>query len=601
MNHAFESGNSFLQNASISGKRWVLANTCERTTEAFVQKKGLKGITARILSARGLSLAQADNYLAPTLRTLLPDPYSLQDMEKAAHRLFKALELKESIAVFGDYDVDGATSGALLLRFFSQLGIHLKTYVPDRLKEGYGPNIPALKQLAKEGVKIILMVDCGTVAFEPLEQAKAWGLDVIVLDHHQASLILPPAYALINPNRLDEDLPHLTHLAAVGVTFLFLVALNRLLRDKGFYARQGICPPDLMSLLDLVALGTVCDVMPLTGLNRAFVAQGLKIMGQRQNLGLKTLCDFTNLHEAPNSYHLGFILGPRINAGGRVGKSDWGMRLLATEDPLEAKNFAHDLESWNQQRKEMESEALEEAILAAKTSPQSFSSTLYAPNWHQGIIGILASRIKDTLHRPTLILTKHNEIAKGSGRSISGLDLGQFIQNCVQKKILLQGGGHAMAGGFSLDLEKISSLREAFETHCKNLFEKQDMTPQILIDATLSLSGVTSDLMDEFQRLEPFGIGNPTPKILLSYVRIVSKKLLGEEGLPQHLRLELAQDTLTAQRLTAMAFRIQESPLRDAILSQDGKRLFHFVGTLKREWWKGQEQIRFIIEDGCYA
>lgn len=590
----------FENTPSLQGKRWHLRPTCERQIQTFTQKLGLSDLAARLLVARQIQLEQAEAFLSPQLRTCLPDPLILPHMDLAISRLLQAINQNERITIFGDYDVDGATSGALLLRFFQMIGIKASSYVPDRMQEGYGPNETAMATIAKSGSTVILMVDCGTTAFEPLAKAKALGLDVIVLDHHQALPHLPEVCALVNPNRVDHPVPALTHLAAVGVSFLFVVGLNRALRESGYFQAKGLTEPNLISLLDLVALGTVCDVMPLTDLNRVFVAQGLKVMAKRENLGLRTLCDLASINEAPASYHLGFILGPRINAGGRVGKASLGTQLLATHDLQVAHDIAHILEELNTQRKTIESEALADALNKASREIMPTSLTLYGPTWHQGIIGIVASRIKESFHRPTLIIADHEGIAKGSGRSITGIDLGAFVLQAVHQGILLQGGGHAMAAGFSIEKGKIPLLRDAFETYCFEKSQKMDLTPRLMIDTHVSIAGATSELIETLSQLEPFGMGNPTPRFIISHVRIVALKPMGAEPI-KHLRLEICQDTNPQSRLTAMAFNIQDTPLMDTLVRHSREKLFHVAGTLKREWWQGREQIRFMLEDAYLA
>ena len=586
---------------SLQGKGWHLRVACERQIQTLTQKHGLSDLMARLLVARGITHETAEAFLNPSLRNSLPEPRQLHEMDKAVTRVARAILGQESLTVFGDYDVDGATSGALLLRFFEMIGLKAGSYIPDRITEGYGPNINAMETLANKGTKVILMVDCGTTAFEPLAKAQALKMDVIILDHHKALPQLPEAYAVINPHRVDQEVPHLTPLAAVGVSFLFLVALNRHLREQGYYDKGCPQEPNLFSLLDLVALGTVCDVMPLTGLNRVFVAQGLKVMSQRQNLGLNTLCDLANLNEPPSTYHLGFVLGPRINAGGRVGKASLGTQLLSSHDPVTCQKIGTLLEELNTQRKAIEAAALAEALSQAERETTATSLTLYGPTWHQGIIGILASRLKEAYHRPTLILTNHEGLGKGSGRSIPGIDLGSFIHQAVHQGILLQGGGHAMAAGFSLALEQIPLLRTAFEVFCQEQCQKSDLSPRLMIDAHVSVGAATGELIDMISQLEPFGMGNPQPRFVLSHVRILALKPMGAGETIKHLRLEICQDTAPQNRLTAVAFNIQDTPLLAALLTHGRNQLFHLAGTLKREWWQGREQIRFMVEDGYAA
>ncbi|MBN9564814.1 MAG: single-stranded-DNA-specific exonuclease RecJ [Alphaproteobacteria bacterium] len=592
--------NSTLSQLSpFSGRSWQFRDYAERDALRLSQQFEIDDFLARLLVNRSANLEEIETFLEPTLKKSLPEPYTLLDMETAVKRTLSAIHNKEPMAVFGDYDVDGATSGAILLRFFKILGIKLDFCIPDRILDGYGPNEASLKLLANRGVRLVHMVDCGTLAFEPLKLAREIGLDIIILDHHKADVSLPPAVAIVNPNRLDQEYSQLSHIAAVGVTFLFIVALNRALRQSNFF--QNRLEPNLMDLLDLVALGTVCDVMPLTGLNRAFVFQGLNVMKKRQNVGLNALYDLAGIHEEPTSYHLGFVLGPRINAGGRVGQSDLGMKLLSTDDEFEAQALARTLDEYNTQRRNIESTAIEEAILQSKQYSNSTSLVLDSPSWHQGIIGIVASRIKDQFHRPTFILSHTGGIAKGSGRSLPSIDMGTFIHQSLHQGIILNGGGHAMAAGFSIEIDNIPRLRDSFEEYCQARLGDIDLTPKITIDAALSIGAVNAGLIDNIDRLAPFGMKNPQPKFLFPYVKIKSIRQLNNNGNPDivHLGLDLAHDTSTT-RLPAVAFRVQDTPLLEAFMSgREG--LFHIIGTLKREWWQGREQIKLYIEDACLA
>ncbi|PKQ02142.1 MAG: single-stranded-DNA-specific exonuclease RecJ, partial [Alphaproteobacteria bacterium HGW-Alphaproteobacteria-12] len=431
---------------SATGRAWASRLADERRALAIAQREGLPEIVARVLAGRGVAPEDCAAYLAPSLRSLMPDPRELTDMEKAATRVAAAIMSGEKVAVFGDYDVDGATSSALLYRFFKAAGSELRIYIPDRIREGYGPNAPALKRLKDEGVNLVITVDCGTMAHKALGLAADYGLPSIVVDHHQAEPALPPAFALVNPNRMD-DTSGLGQLAAVGVSFLFIVALNRALREAGWYA--GREEPDLMQWLDLVALGTVCDVVPLTGLNRAFVAQGLRVMQRRLNAGLAALADTARMNGTPAPYHCGFLLGPRVNAGGRVGRADLGARLLTTEDAIEARAIAEELNVMNSERQAIEAQVLEEAILQVDERLSSARANALPPlivaagkGWHPGVIGIVASRLKDRYERPSLVIAfDRNGEGKGSGRSLTGVDLGRAVTAALEAGLLVNGGG----------------------------------------------------------------------------------------------------------------------------------------------------------------
>ena len=437
---------------SLSGKRWRQRAVDDRAGLALAQQMGLPEIVGRLLAARGVGIESAERFLTPTLRELLPDPSHLRDMDKAVERVVRAVTTGELIAIFGDYDVDGATAAALLQRFFAAIGCRARIYIPDRQREGYGPNVPALQRLRAEGAAIAITVDCGTTAHAPLAAAAKAGLDVIVVDHHVAEPALPPAFAIINPNRLDEASPHGV-LAAVGVAFLLVVGINRALRQAGWYAQRPA--PDLVQWLDLVALGTICDVVPLTGVNRALVAQGLKLLQRRGNIGLAALADAAAVGERLEAYHAGFILGPRVNAGGRVGQADLGARLLATDDAVEARAVAEQLHTLNAERREIEARVLAQAIAQVESGDRSAPLVFVAgEGWHPGVIGIVASRLKERYNRPACVSAIADGIGKGSGRSVAGFPLGPAIIAARQAGLLVNGGGHAMAAGFTVTAER---------------------------------------------------------------------------------------------------------------------------------------------------
>jgi single-stranded-DNA-specific exonuclease len=517
----------------------------------------------------------------------MPDPSHLKDLDQAVDRVIAALSAGEKIAVFGDYDVDGGTSCALLHRYFAVLGKNLRIYIPDRIDEGYGPNSEAMRTLKEEGYSLVLMVDCGTTAFEPLAYAKALGLDVIVIDHHVAQPTLPEAYAVINPNRLDQESP-LKNLCAAGLSFVFLVALQRKLREQNRFER--CLEPDLMHLLDLVALGTVCDVMPLTGLNRAFVAQGLKIARWRQNLGLTALADVAGLKEAPTAYHLGFMIGPRVNAGGRVGEASLGARLLSTDDETEARTIAQRLDVLNRERQQIEAAVLEEAINLVETTDIQTKPILLVKGegWHPGVIGIVASRLKERYARPACVISFTEDIGKGSGRSITGVDLGTAMHAACHQGFLVHGGGHAMAAGFTVT----RALYEAFyDFLLQRLSENmKDILPTLDLDASLTLKGITTSFLQSLSCLEPFGAGNPTPKFMVQNVRISYAEVFGND----HVRCTLLSEDGTRQK--AIAFRVAQHPLGQAILKLKN-HLLHVAGTLRLDTWGGHHEAVVYIED----
>src|SRR6266850_7121896 len=480
---------------SICGRRWRLRSGDMPEAQIIAERLALPEIVGRLLAQRGIDCNHAPGFLAPRLRDQLPDPSHLRDMDAAVERLVRAVRDGETIALFGDYDVDGATSAALLTRFFAATGTPTRIYVPDRLREGYGPNTPALLRLHEEGVRVVVTVDCGTTAHLPLAEAAAAGLEVIVIDHHVAEPLLPAAIAIVNPNRLDEESPHRS-LAAVGVAFLLVVAVNRALRQAGWYAR-GRAEPDLMGWLDLVALGTVCDVVPLFGINRALVAQGIKVARRNANPGLAALAAVAGVSEPLDAYHLGFLLGPRVNAGGRVGAADLGARLLATDDPTLAAELATRLDGYNSERREIEARTLEAAIEAVEAGPQSPALVFVAAEgWHPGVIGIVAARLKERYQRPACVVALEGGIGKGSGRSVPGVALGPAVIAARQAGLLVNGGGHAMAAGFTVAADKLEALRVFLAERLGDGRGGERLKPELAIDGALSATGAVAGLID---------------------------------------------------------------------------------------------------------
>lgn len=592
---------------SVTGRSWRMRPHNANDALAIAQQLGLPSLMGAILAARGVTPHTAEAFLHPTLRTSLPDPFHLKDMDKAAKRIaqevfsWQLADSKENlhtansrlptIAIFGDYDVDGATSSALLLRYFRALNITPLVHIPDRMKEGYGPNTPALLALKEKGATLVITVDCGTMAFEPLAAAKAAGLDVIVVDHHKGEAQLPEAFAVVNPNRADETSPH-TQLAAVGVVFLLLVAVNKLLRDA------GITTPDLMAFLDLVALGTICDVVPLHGANRALVSQGLKVMRQRGNAGINAAMDVAKLAETPSTYHAGFIIGPRINAGGRVGKSDLGVRLLATEDTLEAKTLAEELNHFNAERKAIESGVMEEAMQMATLLPSTDAMILVAKEgWHPGVIGIVAGRLKDHFNKPTAVIALAGGVGKASARSVAGIDLGAAVIAAVQEGLLVGGGGHAMAAGFTVAEQQLPALRDFF--HARFSPQISSLTGQrtLSIDGIVSLPGVTVELAHMIEQAGPFGAGNSSVRLWLPRLKVVRCDIVGDT----HVRAILTDgNAATPGSLKAMAFRSADTPLGEALLNARG-RILHVAGQMRINLWQGNETVDFFIDDVAYA
>ncbi len=583
---------------SLRGKRWRLREADDRIALALAQRHDLPELAGRVLAARGIGLDEAPHFLNPTLRHLMPDPSRLRDMDAAAARLERAIVDGERIAVFGDYDVDGATSTALLGRFLNAVGAPPpRLYVPDRLTEGYGPNGPALRRLAADGVRLTVTVDCGATAHDALAAAAEAGLDVVVLDHHEADSRLPPAIAVVNPNRLDED-RGLGHLAAVGVTFLCVVAVNRRLRAAGWFTGERR-EPDLMRLLDLVALGTVCDVVPLVGLNRALVAQGLKVMARRTNPGLAALADVAGVREPPGTYHAGFLLGPRVNAGGRVGESDLGARLLACDDPDEAAELARRLDACNGERQALEARVLEQAIdVVESDSERCLRPALVAAvgdGWHPGVVGIVASRLAERYNRPACVLARDGATAVGSGRSLPGLDLGAAVIAAHQSDLLIKGGGHAMAAGFTVAAQRIDEFLDFLAGRLEHGLPDAGLVPDLSVDGALKAAAAHAATLAAVQRAAPFGAGNAEPRFVLTGVRVTSSAVVGEA----HVRCALA-GAAEGGRVQGIAFRSVDDALGQTLLNHRGAVL-HVAGRLRRDRWRNGDAVQFQIDDAAPA
>src|SRR5262245_58949995 len=564
-----------------------------KTAIAISQRYGLPELLGRVLAARGVGLDDVPVALDPTLKALMPDPSSLRDMDEGAARLADAIERGEPIALFGDYDVDGASSAALLHRFLSAHGLAARIYIPDRMTEGYGPSRAAIEALARDGARLIVTVDCGTAGIDTLATAASLGADVVVVDHHQADERLPAVTAVINPNRQD-DLSGLGDLCAAGVVFMLLVATQRELRRRGFY-RPDRPPPALLELLDLVALATVCDVVPLKGLNRAYVSKGLQVMRLRGNVGLKALADAAGLAVAPTPYHLGFVLGPRINAGGRIGDAGLGARLLATSDEMEAARIAVLLDKLNRERKAIETTMLEEAVARAEqlieADPDVPLLLVGADGWHKGVVGLVASRLTDRFHRPSCVIA-WSETGEGTGslRSIAGVDIGTAVRAAVVAGHLAKGGGHAMAAGLTLARGQLEALQTFLAQRLAEATGAARAAISLDIDGALTPATVTDELFDLIGRAGPYGQGNPQPRFAFPAHRVKFAKVVGEN----HVRCVL--EAGDGSRLEAVAFRAADQPVGAALLSSCGLPL-HVAGHLRRDTWNGREKRELLIED----
>jgi len=554
-------------------------------------------IVNQLLLARGAHRAELERHRSPTLRAFLPDPSAFHDMDEAATRIAESVLARENVAVFGDYDVDGATSAALMIRLMRMLGHDARAYIPDRLLEGYGPSGEALVRLGAEGSSLIITVDCGAMAHEALGQAHAAGIDVIVVDHHKCAPELPRAFALVNPNRLDSHAlaAEHGHLAAVGVAFLLAVAVVRTLRGRGYFETRP--EPDLMALLDLVALGTVADVAALHGLNRAFVAQGLKVMARRGNTGLAALIDASRLTRAPECSDCGFALGPRVNAGGRVGAADLGVRLLTTEDSDEARAIAAELSMLNEERRAIEAEV--QAAAEAQVAAQGNRAVLVLAGrgWHPGVIGIVAGRIKEKTGRPALViaLDAAGVTGKGSGRSIAGVDLGAAIIGAREQGLLVAGGGHAMAAGLTIAAHKIDAFAEWINQHLENVVARASTNRAMLLDLAVAPGGLTPELVDTLEAAGPYGVGWPGPRLAVGPVRLVKADVVGTN----HVRLIAAG--LDGASFKAIAFRAAESAMGQALLhGAQGRRLW-LAGRARLDDWGARPAAELHLEDAAWA
>jgi single-stranded-DNA-specific exonuclease len=581
---------------SLTGRGWRarLDQRGEAIATAIAQRGIASESLARVLAARGVGVEGAAAYLSPTLKQDLPDPSTLVDMDKAAARLADAVVSHEPVAIFGDYDVDGATSAALLHDVLSALGTAPRIYIPDRIFEGYGPNVDAIDTLAGEGARLIVCVDCGSTSFDALERAKARGVDVVVLDHHQVGAELPPAVAIVNPNRRD-DISGQGPLAAVGVTFLTAVALLRELRRRNFSGAL----PDLLPLLELVALGTVCDMVELTGLNRAFVAKGLIALRHSERPGVRTLIEASRLKSPPDSGHLGFLLGPRINAGGRIGKATLGASLLTTTDSAEAAKIAGLLDRLNSERQAIEAAAVAEAVseadaeIGASEGPPIIVAS--GENWHPGVVGLVASRLRERFERPAFAIAWNGGgVGTGSGRSIPGVDIGSAVRAAVEAGILVKGGGHAMAAGVTVERGKLGALRAFLEARLGADVMAAGADSDLEIDGALSAGGATAALVEELERAGPYGNASPEPVFALPAHRIAFADTVGKG----HVRLTLA--SASGESLKAIAFRAADAPLGRALLSARGRPL-HVAGTLSLDHYGGSARAQMRVLDAAEA
>jgi single-stranded-DNA-specific exonuclease len=580
---------------SARGFAWRdrLAPAREGVAAALAQRLGLPDALARLLAARGVGLEEAEAYLDPTIRALMPDPRAMTDMAAATQRLAAAVEHGEQVAIFGDYDVDGACSAALLADYLDAVGARAVIHIPDRIFEGYGPNIPAIDALADGGARLLVTVDCGTTSHAPLAHARARGLDVIVLDHHQAPEALPESTALVNPNRQD-DLSGLGALCAAGVVFMTLVDLNRTLRERGWFATRK--PPDLLLGLDLVALATVADVAPLVGLNRAFVRKGCALMRGRGRVGLAALCDAARMSGPPQAYHLGFLIGPRVNAGGRIGDAALGARLMRESDPAIAARIAQQLDGLNRERQSLEigmlAEAEAEAMASLGLEEQGAVVVVSGDGWHPGVVGLVASRLKERFRRPAVAIAFDGETGTGSARSIAGVDLGRSVRAAVEAGVLVKGGGHAMAAGLTVERARLGDLRAFLEQRLGAAVAAAREVDGMEVDGALTARGLTLALVEQIERAGPFGAGAPEPTFALPRHRITDVADVGD----QHLRVRATSGD--GSSVSMMAFRARGAPLGDFLKARRGESV-HLLGHLGVDSFRGEQRPQFRLIDAA--
>lgn len=584
---------------SVSGQRWIerLDDKTRNIALAISQTLDIPELVGRVMAGRGVQLEAAASFLNPSIRELMPDPDVLTDMRAAANRIADAIGKAERVAIFGDYDVDGASSAALMSRFLTHHGIENEIYIPDRIFEGYGPNPDAINTLVSNGANLIITVDCGATSFEALEEAARLKTDVVVLDHHQMGADLPQAVALVNPNRQD-DLSGLGHLCAAGVVFMCLVATLRELRSRQYYKGE-MAPPDLLSWLDMVALATVCDVVPLKGLNRAFVVKGLQVLSRQQNTGLKALMKVGRLGGPPRPYHLGFVLGPRINAGGRIGDAALGSRLMTTDDDILADEIAAQLEDLNKQRQAAESNMLEEAIAEAQGEMQDGVGPAVlvtaSSQWHPGIVGLLASRLKERFKRPAFAISfDRNGKGSGSGRSIAGVDLGAAVRAAVEKGILEKGGGHAMAAGLTVQKSRLADLRGYLETALSEDVMATQENRVLKIDGALTARSATLELFDVLEMAGPYGQGHSQPVFAFPAHQIRYAKVVGAD------HVSFTASAGDGSQLRGIAFRSAETELGRLLIENTGRPV-HLAGMLSADFWQGSRRLQLRLLDAAVS
>lgn len=575
-----------MSNHSVQGKEWVLKDFDKNLAEYISKEYDLDFLTSRLLANRNIHQKNIENFLNPKIKNFLPNPYNFKDMGKGLETISRHIKNKNKICIFGDYDVDGATSSGIMSKYLEQLNIDHFVFIPDRQKDGYGPSVKTFANIINKNVNLIIALDCGTTSFEAIEYARSKNIDVVVIDHHKSQETFPAANAIINPNRIDETGDYY-YLCAAGVLFIFLVGLNKILREDYYFNKAKVQEPNLLDLLDLVMMGTVCDVVPLMDLNRAFVYQGLKVASKRHNLGLKTLVDYSKIKKKLSTYEVGYVLGPKINAGGRIGKSELGYNLLTTNNAETAYLISSELESLNLKRKDIEKKIVEEAISISEKNNDEPIVFLSKNDWHEGLIGIVASRLKDHFNKPSFIISQKGEDCKGSARSIFGFDVGMAITKCKQLNIITKGGGHPMAGGFSLKSDKL----EIFKSELIKLFLKLKKNKDnniIEIDSYLESSAINDELIEKLNHLEPYGSGNREP--IFGFEKFKVSKVIETNN--NHVKVVLNKGNFY---IDAISFNSKNKDLGNYLMNF--KNEFNLVAKIKLNEWNGKSKIELIIDD----
>ena len=573
---------------SVTGKSWKLNNVDNNKILKLAEEFSLSEILCRLLAIRNIFGKDVKEFLKPDLKKQIPNPYIFKDMKVSVEHIYGLIKERSIIGIFGDYDVDGASSTAMLIKFFTKINQPYNFFIPDRQKDGYGPSVATFDKFIKKKIKTIITVDCGTLSNEVVDYANTKNVSTIILDHHQADINLPKALGIINPNRID-DRSKLKYLCATSIVFFFLLALNKKLKDTNWYQENNIKKPELLEYIDLIALATICDVVPLVGLNRSFVKHGLKVIHKRKNLGIKMLSDISNISSSPSIYDLGYIFGPKINAGGRLGYSNYGAKLLSTNDVNEADYLSIKLNKLNEERKKLEDIQMKTILKEAELQKDSPILILYNKEFHEGLIGILAARIKDKFYKPTIVLTGLNNVLKGSARSIFGFDIGTAILNSVNKKIIIKGGGHKMAAGFTIYKKNITALKEFLNLTFIKLMSKEMLKNTIYIDAKILPSALNESFFNEIDLLSPFGPGNYDPSFMIENVKVLKSKIIQNKHINSIL---ISKDR---KSINTICFNAKNTELESYLCEK--KKILNIVGKLSLNNWLGKKQVQFIIND----